>query len=279
MQVPGAFLQFRPFFYKKADMGNQRLRREAFFREHPRCCFCGGDAPAVEEDHIPARHLFHGRVWPEGYVFPACGPCNDASALDELLLGCLLRVRLNDYSPDAERELQQVIEKLNRRRPEWIRQMKELTRSETRQFLRERGMTPADFPGREVYVMTLPDEHVAALERYAQKLGKALYYMHTGRIVPSSGLIKASVATNTQFLAPTFPWQAFSILTHRPIIARSNRTMEDQFVYRYSIPEEGFAAGFVVQFGESTVMTMLVVEDEGRYRKARDELDSLSGGA
>jgi hypothetical protein len=277
MQVPEAFLQFGPSFYKKAVMGNQRLRRQAFFEDHPHCCFCG--EAATEEDHIPARHLFRDRAWPEGYVFPACGACNDSSALDELLLGVLLRIRLNDYSPEGKKDLAQAIEKVNRRRPEWIRQLKELTRAETRQFLRERGMTSADFPGGEVYIMTLPDEHIAALERYAQKLGKALYYMHTGRIVPSSGLIKSSVATNSQYLAPTFPWHAFTILTQRPVVARSKKSLEDQFVYRYSIPEEGGAAGFVVQFGESTVMTMLVVEDAGRYRKARDELDSLSEGA
>ena len=63
-----------------------RKRREHFFAKHPFCCFCGGATPAIEEDHIPARHLFRGRQWPEGYV--SCMRCLQRRVLaDELVMG------------------------------------------------------------------------------------------------------------------------------------------------------------------------------------------------
>ncbi len=62
-----------------------RLRRQAFFEKHPMCCFCGGGTPAIEMDHIPARYLFTGRQWPEGYVFPEF-PAGNPSAYSATVL-------------------------------------------------------------------------------------------------------------------------------------------------------------------------------------------------
>jgi len=38
-----------------------------------------GERPAATEDHQPAKALFDRKEWPEGYVFPACEPCNKAT--------------------------------------------------------------------------------------------------------------------------------------------------------------------------------------------------------
>ena len=101
-------------------MGTQRARRQAFFAAHPHCCFCGGQVAATEIDHIPARHLFRRREWPEGYEFPACTPCNRQSALDELVMGAVVRIQVSDLSAEDEREMLEAFAKINNRRPEWI---------------------------------------------------------------------------------------------------------------------------------------------------------------
>lgn len=259
-----------------------RKRREAFFQGNPWCCFCGGDAPAEEIDHIPARHIFRGRQWPEGYEFPACAACNDASSLDELVLGWLLRIQLGDYDPEDEREMNTALQQLHRRRPEWLAKMRELGRTETRQRLRQRGLSPKDLPGREPYIVEIPEEFRGALNRYAVKLGKALYYLHTGQIVSATGVVKAKVATNEMFLSPKFPWEAYRPLDGAPALTRSGKSLEDQFLYRYGIPVEGGSAGFVVQFRQSTVMSIFVFEDEARYRRIWADMQEpplLSGAA
>jgi hypothetical protein len=40
---------------------------EAFKAEHPFCCFCGGQAPTEQIDHVPPCSIFDDRIWPEGY--------------------------------------------------------------------------------------------------------------------------------------------------------------------------------------------------------------------
>lgn len=223
--------------------------------------------PATEEDHIPARHLFRGRQWPQGYVFPACAQCNDASTMDELVLGWLMRIRVTDCSAADEAEMEEALAKLNRRRPEWVRQMRELSRIETRRELRQRRLSPEDFPGGEVYIVTMPPEFTDAVARYAQKLGRALYYLHIGRAVPARALVKVKAATNTEYLSPDFPWEKLKIVAGRPVVTRAGRSLEDQFTYRYSVPDDGGGAYFLVQFGESTVMSILVADDEASYHK------------
>ena len=250
-------------------MGTQRSRRVAFFKSHPLCCFCGGASAATTEDHIPARTLFREKQWPEGYVFPACHDCNHGSSLDELVLGWIVRIQVSDYTANDESELEDALTKLNRRRPEWVAKMRELSRIETRRHLREHQLSAASFPGGEVYVMTMPDEITSALDRYAIKLGKALYYLHTGRIIPTSGLIKATALTNSQFTSPGFPLRSFDILAIAPPMSRAKRDLSDQFAYRYAVPIEGGGAGFLVQFRESTAMLILAFEDRQKYEQGQ----------
>jgi len=250
-------------------MGNRRPLRQAFFKAHPRCCFCGGDEEAVQEDHIPARSLFRQREWPVGYVFPACGGCNRESALDELAMGWLVRITISDPDPQGEREMARALVQLHAKRPDWVAGMKELSRVETRRHMRERGLSLESFKGYDVGVVTMPPELLAVPERYGQKLGKALYYLHTERIVPRSGEVRVSVYPNADFMAKAFPRDSFGILTSRPVISRSGKALEEQFCYRYATVTEGGGAGFLVQFGESLAMVLLVVEDAAAYAERR----------
>jgi hypothetical protein len=251
-------------------MGNQRARREEFFRAHPTCCFCGGSTAAITEDHIPARSLFRNKQWPQSYVFPACSYCNKASSLDELVLGWLVRAQLGIYAGDDKKEFQSALEKFQRRRPEWFAKMKEMTRTETRQHLRSHSLSASDFPGGEIYGMTLPEEITDALDRYAKKLGKALYYLHTQRIVPSSGVVMSKAMTNAEFMSPRFPLSKFDVMTIAPPMSRANCDLSDQFAYRYGVPEEGGGAAFLIQFRQSTVMLVTVYEDREEYLQRRE---------
>lgn len=242
-----------------------RLRRQLFFEEHPRCCFCGGETPAVEIDHIPARHLFTARQWPEGYVFPACAACNDASAADELVMGFLVRIQLRDMSADEEMELERAAWNIGDRHPELLNGMRELSRIETRRFLREQGVSITSFPW-ELYVVTVPETLMDVPKRYGEKLGKALYYLHTGRIIPITGAVTVRAITNSQFMSPKFPIDKFCILDRKPIVTRSGRSLESQFAYRYAVPEEGGGAAFLVQFRDSTALLIVAHEDGSKTR-------------
>lgn len=254
-----------------------RLRRQAFFAQHPFCCFCGGGVPATEIDHLSARHLFRGRLWPEGYEFPACALCNRGAAIDELLMGFLIRIRLTDLSPAEEAELEAAISKAHDRHPEIFANMKELSRIETTRFIRSCGTTREHIPP-EPYVIEFPQQITEVTRRYGEKLGKGLYYMHMGRILPKDGGVSATPFTNTRFHSSNFPIEQFSVLREKPILSRSKVSLEDQFSYRYAVADDGEIAAFLVQFGESMGMLLLAYENALRYAKAREASSASKEG-
>ena len=252
--------------YHLAAMGTSRRHRQAFFNGHPLCCFCGGSSPAVEIDHIPARSLFGDRQWPEGYEFPACSGCNRESRIDELALGWLLRVKISEPTDRELDELEAALGKLHRRRPEWVRQLKELSRNETRRYLAERGL-PRTLNGKELYVVEVPPIIMGAAERYARKIGKALFYMHTGEHFPTLGHISVQVFSNGDVASQHFPADRFRQLNGRPVVSRSGKDLSSQFTYRYGIAPDNEAAAFLTIFGESSAMVTLLFKDAEKYRR------------
>lgn len=189
--------------------------------------------------------------------------------MDELVMGWIVRIQLSDLTPDDEVEMASALSKLHARRPEWLNQMKEFSRVETRRALRERGLSGLNQGGSGVYMMSVPEPIVEALQRYGEKLGRALYYLHTGRIVPVVGYVSVSALTNAQFMSAQFPRERFQLLHVVPHVGRGNRDFSDQFAYRYAMPNDSKGAAFLVQFRESTAMLILVNESRAAYDAAR----------
>lgn len=246
--------------------GARKRRKQEFLKQHPKCCFCGGEVDATEWDHIPARHLFTDRSWPEGYVFPACASCNDASAGDELVMGFIVRIQISDLSDAENREFEASVDKMHDRYPEIINGFREMSRCETRKSLRESGLPLESLP-KPLYIAEMPNVILDIAGRYGEKLGKALYYMHTGTIFPATGRVFCEVMPNIRFMSKTFPLDAFEMLTTKPAISRSGKSLADRFAYRWGMTPEKDAAAFLIQFGESTVMLVITYTDVEKYEK------------
>jgi hypothetical protein len=123
-----------------------QIDKKSFFERHPKCCFCGGSEEATTEDHVPGRGLFLGRLWPKGYVFPACFSCNNEASRRESLLAWLVRIRITKFSPDQEREFERYTLEVSRRFPDVWDGLKIHSRVESRRFLKEMG-SPTTLPG------------------------------------------------------------------------------------------------------------------------------------
>ena len=251
--------------------GARRKKRERFFAKHPFCCFCGGVKASTTEDHIPARSLFLGRYWPEGYVFPACDHCNNSTSKDEFFLAWLVRINFAEYSEEAEKEFDRVCRDLQRIAPDIWATLRLHSRVETRRLLRDSKLPDRGLlPGVDIiHSMTVPPAVLEAADRYAVKLAKALHYFHTGRVVSLSAAVKFKVLTNAEAFRATFSDQVLQMLTAKPQIRRAQTSLNGQFDYNYVFVEDGAASAFVVSFGNSTVMVLMVFEDAQRYEESK----------
>lgn len=261
-------------------MGRHSARKREFLSLHPICCFCGGGAKAVTEDHIPARSLFFSRRWPEGYVFPACMSCNAGASDDELVMSALVRIGgQNSPTEDHQAELERALSGLRFRLPAVFHALTELSRVDTRRYLRSRGIQGTLIPGvGEAYLLRVPDEVIAITERYAAKLGRALHYLHTGKIVPATGSVVTKVFTNADLLNSDIPGKFFAVLGGVPVLKRDVTPLESQFTYRYGITSGGEGAGYWISFGESMAVMAAVFLDEAEYQRRKAERHAATAG-
>jgi hypothetical protein len=143
-----------------------------------------------------------------------------------------------------------------------------LGRTETRRHLREAGIARDD-PSLplELTLVTTPPSLMDAVQRYGSKLGRALHYKITSKIVPVDGVVKVRGFTNAELLRPDIK-QALErtlILQGRQEISRCRVPLTGQFDYRYATTEDADASAFLVTFRDSISILVAVYCDRTRY--------------
>ena len=221
-----------------------RPKIEEFRKQHPHCCFCGGNEETETRDEVPPRSMFLEKVWPEGYQFPACKKCNQGSRLQDQLLALISRISVLDQHQEP---IQSQIIAINNNQPQ---NLPRTTNSsiEAKKLLRALGISkPAGTFAADYPVALVPAETMREIDLVCLKLFCALYYMHVGKIVPRSSRVAILTTTNQILdLEDPFGWQMHETLVNRPRIARGTKDLTDQFNYRWGLePATGdFACSF-----------------------------------
>ena len=243
-------------------MSQKKARKAAFFKAHPICCFCGGETLATTEDHIPGRTIFEKKAWPEGFVFPACKPCNGDSSDDEVVLALLARLGERKKTDIQEKELQSKIYEFRKQLPEIAKNIRGYTRPKERRLIESFNISPWNNETNQPRkAAVFPRETFERVERFGRKLGKALHYLHTQKILPKEGIVKCKAITNAQLnlLADDFFQAALQAQANINIV-RSAQPLTDQFVYRFLIDKETLLGLYIVAFGIDAILLLITVE-------------------
>lgn len=252
-------------------LAESRRRKGAFVQDHPICIFCGGEHPSETEDHIPGRSFFNERRWPEGFVFPACRKCNSATRADELLLGFIARCGDDSSDPVNRAEWDRARQGVANNRPDVYRSLL-MTPNEVRTALHAYDIERVPgLPLREHPIIKLPaDDFDAASRRYGFKLGAALHYRHTGRVVRSGGGCFVYLRSNVALVTDGLPRELLDMLPLKPTLVRSARVLNDQFSYACGHDEAGDFGGYVVRFRRSFALIIILLTS----RELVDRLDA-----
>lgn len=243
------------------EANRKQYNRRKFLLEHPWCTYCGDKATTT--DHCPPRSFFLERKWPETYEFPACEPCNAEARLDEQALAVLARIRLaGDDKEPGRSELFKLIRGVQNNQPELVAEWLSLSRSQQKRSLREMFGEAADRARREGWgAIHIGPLSRAAIERFMIKLGKALYYKHVNKLL--DGVIYMQyidlVANrgNPELMA--------TIRKFAPEIAlpqRANKSLAEQFVYRYNYNPDFGIIHAAVQFSEQFIYYVAALSRE-----------------
>lgn len=240
-----------------------RLNREAFFREHPTCVFCGGSAPATTKEHCPPRALFEHKEWPNGFEFPACASCNNGTSGDDVVVALLGRFG-REHIPEQDGRTSGIMRNANNQHPGMLPKMLDISPIQARKTAKELGITrPPGLTYQQSGIVNVTSHMDTAVATLASKLSKAIYYKETGTIFPADGEIQFNWFTNACLLKLGFipALQAFAnIEAPKPAIARNGRDLKDQFNYRFLVsPDNDLAvlqAIFGTVFGFLTIMSI-----------------------
>jgi hypothetical protein len=232
-----------------------RAKIEEFAQQHPWCCFCGGANRTQTRDEVPPRSMFLNKEWPEGYQFPACKKCNEGSRLDDQLLALFARMSFLDKHAASD-NIAPFAAGVRNNSPSAFPVTPD--NSDLREIFGEHeSRLPKGLPEGAVEIALVPADSFQRLDSVFQKLFCALYYKHLGEIIPNqSNLFR--LATTNQILSDDRPydWMGLPGATEYPNIFRGNRSLTDQFDYRWGFdPKDGlFKVVFQLRYSVFGVM-------------------------
>lgn len=241
-------------------MGEARIRKLRIQNGDYKCIFCGGLTKAETVDHVPPKVMFREKIWPEGFEFPACLSCNSKASDNDLIVGVMARM-----TRDGE-DLSGLFKSLRRQKPKLLPQMVKMSASEARRSVKELGLVkPKGLTYREVGVVNITDDMRVAVKTLASKLSKAIYFLMSGRIFPSSGGMLFYWFTNAQLhqhgsIYALDTLAQFKYQTKE--LKRANNSLKDQFDYRYSITDDANTHLIQVTFGNSFGFVIIMNPDE-----------------
>lgn len=229
-----------------------RDRKSAFKLKHPYCIFCGGEAPMTTIEHCPPRAMFQDREWPEGFEFPACSACNHGSADDDLIVAMMARINPFEGSAGGDGKFNDLIGSVHQQHPKLFEKMTP-TAIEARRLNKKLGIKVV--PGKTqqgMGVAKTPPEMHRAMEVFAAKLGKAIYYLDTGRVFPQHGELAMRCSGNSEIVAKG-QYGLVNTLSelpgHTPLLKRGKRSINSQFEYKLSMSEKKDLFAIVATFG------------------------------
>jgi hypothetical protein len=238
-------------------MGQAKIKRrltQRILSEHKFCCFCGGQTSATTVDHVPAKSIFWGRRRPEGLELPACKACNEGTRKLDQAAGLFARFRTGDEPLRRQFEFYQIAKQVSRDFPGWHTEMNPSAAQRhdfRRRFGRIDGM-PANFgPLSEDAVYTL-----------GAKLGFALHYTVSGRIVPPNGLV--SVLFETTASVPEggmVPLAIANLLGPEVVLKQGEWTTDEHFAYRPFVTGDGAIGIYHARIGQSFQVASVVFCD------------------
>jgi len=226
-------------------------RKRRILANHPLCCFCGGGEPATTIDHAPARTCFVRRVGPEGFEFPACKRCQEASRRDELIFGFYIRTLDTDERNYNSEDISDLMRGMRNNAPEMLPEL-DLPPNAKRATLREAGLTLER--GQlldDVPLVGVPVGFKDVVRMVTAKLACALHYKHLDAHIPVGHRLMI-IFNQLQF--PSGRELAERLVEAMPDLVvgqRGNTNIGDQFAYVWGRNEDEDLFAIGAQFSQS----------------------------
>jgi len=243
----------------------KQRRRRAFLKQHPYCCFCGGTAVASTIDHVPSRQMFMLRKRPKGLEVPACEHCNRATRQHEQVAAMLGRIFPNGRIPAEQDELVAIIKAVDNNNLGLLREM-----MPSREQTMRGAAAVSQLPGAAGVLNCSGPLVNNCIQKFGAKLGFALHYATTTRIVPKTGGVAIRWYSNYDAVTEGLPPELFRFLGPEQTLRQGSWSAGDQFNYAYAVDGTGAVAAYLATFRLSFAVLCWVNEDASGFGEVND---------
>jgi hypothetical protein len=166
-----------------------------------------------------------------------------------------------------DEEQKQLFRAMERNFPEIISELKPTIR-QLREAEAKYGISPAAGQSRhELPILSVRGDSLnKAVLQFSRKLALALFYKHTGTILPQAGRIALKWYSNLQIGADAIPKEAVGVLSQFPQLFRNNSSLGDQFFYRLGVVDTREIIGFLAFFRQSFAILGIVATDGSKIQ-------------
>lgn len=207
-----------------SEAKRKRSLRRKLLTQQPFCIYCGGGNVSETVDHMPPTAIFRGKQRPKGLEFASCYECNHGSRAADQVVSLLSRI-YPDSRTDLERaEIRKVIRAIKNNFPGLLEEMLPSPRQEGL-FSAHKKKLPGDGGALNVGGPML-NRHV---QLFGARLGFAMHFNRTGRIVPLEGAVAVRWFTNYDAVTGGIPIDLFKLVGKPETLSQGRVHVGDQF--------------------------------------------------
>jgi hypothetical protein len=203
--------------------------------------------------------MFHKREWPEGYEFPSCKSCNEATRHDEQIMAMISRFYPEGKTDAEKEETNSIIKAVHKYYPDVIREL--LPTSEDLRWYASRPWS-----GAWAWPVPLNGPLVnSSAESFARKLFSALHYKEFNKVIPAEGGIMLRWYSLADRLDNKLPNELTRMMNKRALIQRTKQDLSDQFGYTAFKVVDGELSVYFARFRQSFAMLGFVEMDASLF--------------
>ena len=202
------------------------VKKSRLLSQNQKCIYCGGSAPSTTWDHMPNKGMFP-KDRPSGLEFPSCDECNQGSKWFEDIASFIGSVQLASNGEEkAPDHFTKKLSHLIKVHPEIIDEL----RPTSKQNKEMRKLAQAGAEARAVFNLQGPTVSLA-LMLYGAKLGLALHWAETGKILPAEGRVGVIWFTREVQYRGGAPQHLFEMLPDQRMLKQGKKTSTYPFSY------------------------------------------------
>jgi hypothetical protein len=243
-------------------MGEAKVRsrsRVEILRRCNTCIYCG-IAPATTVEHMPPRIMFTSKLRPNGFEFAACNDCNQKTKMADLFVALVGRVFPDSSTNSEDNDIGRILSALGRNLPAALLEMK-IGRAGQKLARKQTGI--ADEGG---FLRLSGPIATQLLDIFAHKLGLAMHYEATGKILQRSGGVATRVFSNVEAIQDEIPDEIFRFLPAPTTLRQGSWDVGNQFTYSMRVTEGQQMGLFFASFRFSISIVALTSNDISAFQ-------------